>query len=201
MYRNSNKSFTLIEVVVVMAVMGLIMGGLLVSLRQIIDTETLLKNMQKVEEESRFIMEVFTQDAEYSDLGADYKIACENDGDQDVPLTSIGFLLTEKKSQIGSGSASESIYSSQSGPPADKYYLIKSINNYSDPPVPPTTLTLNNTPLGAQPVFKVKMIKTQSGAENFFITLSLVFRVETRNQEQPVLVPIQTSAMSRTFEF
>ena len=62
------KSFTLIEIVVVMGVMGMIMGGLLVSLRQIIEAETLLKKMQGVEEETRFIMDAFAQDAEYSEL-------------------------------------------------------------------------------------------------------------------------------------
>lgn len=180
------KSFTLIELIVVMAVMGLVIGGLLVSLRQIVESENLFKKMQAVEEESRFIMDVFTQDAEYSELKGDYKAA-------DF-YKNIAFILTEKKSEIGGSGTAESSYSSSAN--GSKFYLKRTISGQSSPDES-TALTLNNTPLASEPLFLVKELEADE-AGNYFITISLTFRVDADGRN--ILVPIETSVVSRTFE-
>jgi len=193
-YKNS-RSFTLIELIVVMAVMGLIMGGLLVSLRQIIESENLLKKMQAVEGESRFVMDVFTQDAEYSELEADSK---PDSSELEKLFNSIAFKLTEKRSEIGSSSVLESGYESYRANENGGYYL-RRIRSDQNNPSDIIATTLNNIPLDSQPLFLVKKVETtDGGAENYFITVSLTFRVDVRDQK--ILVPVETSVMSRTFE-
>jgi len=193
--KNIRKSFTLIEVIVVMGVMGLIIGGLLVSLRQIIEGEVLLKKMQLVEEESRFILDVFANDGEYSDLDPAYK----SEGKSDIFSYVIRFVLTEKKSEIIEGSNVSSEFSSYlASSPDENYYLRRTITNNRTEPAKITSVTLNNIPLATKPVFRVKTLESPNGTENFLITISLIFRVETKNQ--PIFIPIETSVVSRTFE-
>lgn len=202
-FKNIRKSFTLIEVVVVMGVMGMIMGGLLVSLRQIIDGETLLKKMQGVEEETRFIMDAFAQDAEYSELycrdsESDPRCYKPSKDEGDIFAYNIKFLLAEKRSEIESEGSLESEYASYSGDKIN-YFLKRTLTEQTDPKTPGVAATLNNTPLKSKPVFRIRMISSRDGAENFFITLSLVYRVV--NKDQVIYLPVQTSVMSRTFVF
>jgi prepilin-type N-terminal cleavage/methylation domain-containing protein len=187
-----SKSFTLIEVVVVIGVLGIIMGGLLASMRQVVEGEILLKKMSAVEEETRFIMDAFAQDAEYSELHEDNKPASEDF------FYAIKFNLTEKKSELGSDSTLESAYTYM---PSDQGYNIKrSLTSTSDPSNPEiTTITMNNTPLAEKPVYRVRLVNTPDGTNSYLITISLIFRV-TVNDDEQILIPVETSAMSRTFE-
>lgn len=188
------KSFTLIEVIVVMGVMGLIIGGLLVSMRQIIEGEMLLKRMQGVEEESRYIMDLFAQDAQYSDLEADFKPSANNDY-----FTYIApFLLVEKKSQLSESGNNTATYLSycQYCDIADKeqWFFERNITGGGNN----LAVTLNNTPLAMQPMFRIRNLSGADGTENYMITISLVFQVDSKNGL--VRIPIQTSVVSRTFE-
>jgi|GEM_PF-1654976 len=192
--KNIEKSFTLIEVVVVMGILGLIIGGLLVSLRQIIESETMLKKMQSVEEETRFIMDAFAQDAEYSELNSAFKPATT---DGDIFAYKIKFILVGKQSEIISGGNMESEYSWYDDG-KNNYFLKRAIKDPANPSSD-TAATLNNTPFMAKPVFRVKLVKSPDEAENYFITLSVVYKVV--NKTQIIHIPVQTSAISRTFEF
>jgi type II secretory pathway pseudopilin PulG len=187
---HSSKSFTLIEVVVVMGVMGLIMGGILTTMRQVIEGETLLKKMQTVEEETRFIMDAFTQDAEYSELDEGYK---PNQDELDIFANTVKFNIVEKKSELGTTGALESKYTyAKSG---NDYYIKRVLTRGNDV----VNTTLNNTPLQDKPVYRVRLIETPDGSANYFITISYIYRVMIKNEE--VLIPVETSAMSRTFVF
>ena len=191
----SNKSFTLVEVIVVMGVMGLIMGGLMASLRQVIEGETLLKKMQAVEEETRFIMDTFAQDAEYSELVCASPNECYKP-DEDSPeffAYKIIFNVAEKKSELTLGGGLESkYYYSQSG---DDYFMKRELKSASG--TDPTTL--NNTPLSTMPVYRIRLVQTPDKRNNYFITISMIYKVKIK--DQIVLIPVETSAMSRTFEF
>lgn len=194
--KSKEKSFTLIEVVVVMGIMGLIVGGLIASLRQIVDGETLLKKMQAVEEESRFIMDAFAQDAEYSELSDAYKPDTDS-----IYSEILKFKLTEKKSDLSTDSTLESKY--EYYPPRNSsvhnYFLKRTFIDTATDPATTTSVTLNNTPLNDPPGFRVKLIESPDGAENYLVTMSLIYRVD--NKGQLIYIPIETSAMSRTFEF
>lgn len=191
-----SKSFTLIEIVVVMGIMGLISGGLLLSLRQIIAGETLLKKMRSVEEESRFIMDTFSQDAEYSDLEEPYKPSSSS---QDIFAYLIKFILTERQSDINASNSSESQYASYKLDNNSKDYYLKRILATKGSPDQDTSITLNNTPLSVRPVFRVKLVETPDHSANYLITISLIFKVVTNTET--IYIPVETSAMSRTFEF
>ncbi|MFH1183247.1 MAG: type II secretion system protein [Candidatus Moraniibacteriota bacterium] len=186
------KSFTLIEVIVVMGVMGLIIGGLLVSMRQIIEGEMLLKRMQAVEEESRFIMDLFAQDSQYSELDDTYKPST----DSDIFTYLIRYILVEKKGEISGTTNNRAEYLSyhQDNISGRQYFLMRNITGDAED----LSVTLNNTPLASRPVFRIRRLASPEGAENYMITISLTFWVE--NRDNPVLVPIQTSVVSRTFE-
>lgn len=183
----------MIEVIVVMGVMGLIIGALLLSMRQIIEGEILLKKMQAVEEESRFIMDLFAQDAQYSELDDYYKPGGNND---DYFLYAIRFILSEKKEDIGQENGDKSEYQSyyQNTPIGRQYYIARTLAGGAEN----LTTTLNNTALALQPLFRVRKIVSGDGAENYLVTISLTFQIESRNGL--VLIPIQTSVISRTFE-
>lgn len=177
-----------------MGVMGLIMGGLLASMRQVIEGETLLKKMQAVEEETRFIMDAFAQDAEYSELdGACCKPTAATG---DIFVDTVRFKLTEKKSELESGGTLESAYTY--GSSGSDYYLKRAITD-SDDPANPAIITMNNTPLSAKPIYRIRLVETPDGSDNYLTTVSLVYRVTIN--DQPVQIPVETSAMSRTFEF
>jgi len=186
-----SKSFTLIEVVVVIGVMGLVMGGLLSSMRQVIEGETLLKKMLEVEEETRFIMDTFAQDSEYSELFDEYKPDKENPGD--IFSYVLQFNVAEKKSELGGEGSLDSKYTYGQG--GDGYYIRRELTRDDNT----VTSTLNNTPLKSRPVYRVRLIETPDGSLNYFITFSIVYRVILKDQE--ILIPVETSAMSRTFEF
>lgn len=193
MQKNKAKSFTLIEVIVVMGIMGLVAGGLIVSLRQVIESEILLKKMQQVEEESRFIMDAFAQDAEYSDLDSGYKPTSVQG---DLLLERLSFRLVEKKSDVEAGSSVESVYSSYKDD--QNYYLLRTITTHGITPVV-NKVTFNFIPLDKAPLFRVRRIESPDGVPSYFITISLIYRVDTK--VQPIYIPIETSAISRTFEF
>ncbi len=183
------KSFTLIEMIVVVAVMGLILGGLVISMSQILNGEIMLSKMQAMEEESRYIMDLFAQDAQYSELNPTFK--------PDTFLTAerIIFILTDKRSDVLSGSTSTVEYNSTGS--ADKYYLTRalsnpSLNNFNE------ISTLNTTPLKYKPTYKVRKV-TNGDAESYIISISLVFEVQTKGTV--TIVPIETSVVSRIFEF
>lgn len=188
------SSFTLIEVIVVMGVMGLIIGGLLVSMRQIIESEMLLKKMQAVEEESRFIMDLFAQNAQYSELKApEYTPSTTDD---DIFSYVIKLILTEKKEELEKASENMAEYLSyyQETQSGKLYYLQRNITGETED----LSVTLNSTPFVKRPVFRIKRLESPDGAANYLVTISLVFFVE--NGDNPVYVPIQTSVVSRTFE-
>ncbi len=189
--KKNKKSFTLVEVVVVMGIMGLIIGGLVTSMKEIIDGEVLLKKMQQVEGESRFIMDLFSQDAQYSDLDPLYK---PGSGQTKISSYQIKFIIADKKSLIGTDSTSSYALYNSSNSTGD-YYLRRELKNVSST----FTTLLNNMPLYEQPVFMVQKVSTPEEAENFITTISLLFKVATRSGD--LLVPIQTSVVSRTFEF
>lgn len=183
------KSFTLVEVIVVMGVMGLVISGLLVSMRQIIEGEMLLKKMHKVEEESRFILDLFAQDSQYSELDDKCKPIGVNTDWADY---FIDYLLVQRKEEI-SESANE-IIDYRSYFQGKDYYLQRNIINGPDN----LTVTLNNTPLKAPPIFRVRKLATGvTGSDNYMITISLIFQVENRNA--PIFIPLQISVVSRTF--
>lgn len=189
----SNRSFTLVEVIVVMGVMGLIIGGLLISMRQIIEGEMLLKRMQSVEEESRFMLDIFAQDSQYSELDATYKPST----DSNIFTYLIRYILVEKKGEVSGITNNRAEYLSyyKDEPSGKQYFLQRNITGDTDD----LTVTLNNTPLASRPVFRIKRLASSEGsAENYMITISLTFWIE--NRDNPVLVPIQTSVVSRTFE-
>lgn len=188
------SSFTLIEVIVVMGVMGLIIGGLLVSMRQIIESEMLIKKMQEVEEESRFIMDLFAQNAQYSELKApEYTPSTTDD---DIFSYVIKLILTEKKEELEKASENMAEYLSyyQETQSGKLYYLQRNITGETED----LSVTLNSTPFVKRPVFRIKRLESPDGAANYLVTISLVFFVE--NGDNPVYVPIQTSVVSRTFE-
>lgn len=189
-----SRSFTLIEVIVVMGVMGLIIGGLLVSMRQIIEGEILLKKMQAVEEESRFIMDLFAQDAQYSELDDSYKESLRND--EELLSNVIRFVLTEKREDIGQEVNNISEYQSyeENTSSGKQYYLVRSLADDTED----LTTTLNNTPLELEPKFRIRKIVSNDGAKNYMITISLTFKIENRGESIPI--PVQTSVVSRTFE-
>lgn len=203
------KSFTLIEVVVVMAIMGLIVGGLMTAMKEIIDGEVLLKKMQQVEGESRFIMDLFAQDAQYSELASGSRI---NSG-----AYQINFLVAEKKLDLGQSVDPDEeeqfphikYSSSQVNVDYDKTasrWLLKR-NFFSKAANSNFETTLHTTPLKYQPLFLVQNIDEEFNRDpnetdilnNRLITISLVF--EVKNKETIIHVPIQTSVVSRTFEF
>jgi len=188
------SSFTLIEVIVVMGVMGLIIGGLLVYMRQIIESEMLIKKMQEVEEESRFIMDLFAQNAQYSELKApEYTPSTTDD---DIFSYVIKLILTEKKEELEKASENMAEYLSyyQETQSGKLYYLQRNITGETED----LSVTLNSTPFVKRPVFRIKRLESPDGAANYLVTISLVFFVE--NGDNPVYVPIQTSVVSRTFE-
>jgi len=182
------KSFTLVEVIVVVSVMGLIIGGLLTSMSHILNGEVMLKKMQGMEEESRFIMDLFAQDAQYSELNPTFK------PDDYITANRIAFILTDKRSDVLSGSASSVEYTSTESayPYSLKRTLANSSLSFSQ------TSTLNTTPLAVAPVFKVKKA-TSGDAESYIVSISLTFQVATKGETS--LIPIETSVVSRIFEF
>jgi hypothetical protein len=174
--------------------MGLIIGGLLVSMRQIIESEMLLKKMQAVEEESRFIMDLFAQNAQYSELKApEYTPSTTDD---DIFSYVIKLILTEKKEELEKASENMAEYLSyyQETQSGKLYYLQRNITGETED----LSVTLNSTPFVKRPVFRIKRLESPDGAANYLVTISLVFFVE--NGDNPVYVPIQTSVVSRTFE-
>jgi type II secretory pathway pseudopilin PulG len=181
------KSFTLIEVIVVVGVLSLVTGGLLLSMRGIINGEVMLKKMQQVEEESRFILDVFALDAGYSEVDTESWLA-----DQEYSFNNtLTFNFAEKKSDIEQfNDKARAVYSYEGS------YLIREYTNtagsvfYSG---------LNNTPLFQEPGFLIQKIKTPDGGENFLVTISLIFQVDVGGNI--ALAPVETSVMNRTFEF
>jgi type II secretory pathway pseudopilin PulG len=189
--KKNKKSFTLIEVVVVIGIMGVIVGGLMTAMKEIIDSELLLKKMQQVEGESRFIMDLFSQDAQYSDIDPLYK---PGSGANKISSYQIKFIIADKKSAVGSGSTDSYALYNSNGSGSD-YYLKRELKNVAST----FATVLNNVPLAEQPVFIVQKASTPEEAENFITTISLLFKVQTKNNT--LYVPIQTSVVSRTFEF
>ncbi len=191
--KKNKKSFTLVEVVVVIGVMGVIVGGLMTAMKEIIDGEILLKKMQQVESESRFIMDLFAQDAQYSDIGSRFNNKPVS-GQNKTEGYNIQFIIAEKKSEIGTDNADSYVIYSSDGS-NNEYFLKRELKNAA------TTFstTLNNIPLAEKPVFIVQKITTPENAENFITTVSFLFKVTTKNSD--LFVPIQTSVVSRTFEF
>lgn len=180
-------SFTLVEVIVVVGVLSLVTGGLLLSLRGIINGELMLKKMQQVEEESRFILDVFAQDAGYSELDTGSWLANQTESFND----SLTFKFAERKSDIEKlNDLASAVYS---------YWGTNFVRTYTNTQGSTFKSTLNLTPLMQQPGFHVKKVKTPDGGENYLVTVSLVFEVDVAGNT--TLVPIETSVMSRTFEF
>lgn len=195
--QKKQKSFTLVEVIVVVSVMGFIVGGLLVAMSHILNGEVMLKKMQAMEEESRFIMDLFAQDAQYSELASALKL----DDLDSITSNWISFILTEKRSDVLSGSSSNVRYDPvEADDPAggpDKVYFIKrtiwnDALNFSE------TTTLNTTPLNTSPAYKVKKV-TSEETDSYLISVSLTFKAQTKNDVS--LIPISTSVVSRIFEF
>lgn len=180
------KSFTLVEVMVVIGIMGLVIGGLMVSMREIVEGELLLKKLQQVEEESRFIVDSFSQDAQYSELESIYK-------QPDASFNSIGFILSDKKL---ADTQDPSLVGYTSQLDNSNYFLKRAMINV----VASFTTTLNSVPLESEPIFKVKRISHTDGATNYLISLTSIFKIETGNGSE-ILIPVQTSVISRTFEF
>lgn len=193
--RNREKSFTIIEVVVVVGVMGFIVGGLMLGMRQIIQEEMTLKGIQEAEEQGRYITDLFSLDAEYSELNT------SNNYRSNTPSTKITFNLSETSSDL-SGNTISSVAAYTSYQENGEWFLQKKLctdsdcsdsNNF-------TSVTLNTLPLYSQPLFMYQKVYDPSGSlANDFITISLVFSVKVGAETSKI--PIQTSVMSRTFEF
>ena len=189
------KSFTIIEVIVVVGVMGFIVGGLMLGMRQIIQEEMTLKGIQEAEEQGRYITDLFALDAEYSELNT------SNNYRPDTPSTKITFNLSETSSDLsGNTISSVAVYTSyqENG----SWYLQKKLCTNSDCSDSNnfTSVTLNVLPLYSRPLFMYQKVYDPSGSlANDFITISLVFSVKVGAETSKV--PIQTSVMSRTFEF
>jgi len=191
MNRYKSRSFTLVEMVVVVGILGLIVGGLMLSMRQIIQEEAVFKKMQETEEQARFIASLFSLDAGYSELDL------SGNPVPDVPGNKMTFLLAEKSSDLSAGISSATVTYSSEGSDAAGWYLEKKTEREGKAD---ETVTLNTVPLDSRPLFVYKVIKDPGGdLENYFITASLVFRITVGSQVSRV--PIETSTMSRTFEF
>lgn len=191
----SSKSFTLIEIIVVLGIMGMITGGMLASMRHIIDAEILLKDMQKVEEESRFILDLFAQDAQYSELDANYQ---PSGNTQYISSDHIAFNLTETRQDIfGQSGSSQVLYKSdpksgQQGP----YSLVRELKSNNNVIF---SSNLNTVQLNDPPEFRVETIIYSNEITSYLVTVSLVFKIEAK--AETILIPIQTSVVSRVFEF
>ncbi|MBM3256169.1 MAG: type II secretion system protein [Candidatus Moranbacteria bacterium] len=185
--RDNWKSFTLIEVIVVIGVLSLVTGGLLLSMRGIINGEVLLKKMQQVEEESRFILDVFALDAGYSEVDTESWLSAQEYSFNNT----LTFNFAEKKSDIEQlNDRASAVYS---------YEGDSLVRKYTNTAGSVFLVNLNNTPLFQNPGFLIQKVTTPDGGENFLVTASLIFDVKVG--ENHTLVPVETSVMSRTFEF
>ena len=186
--KNQQKSFTLVEMIVVVGILGLITGGLLLSMRGILSSELLLKRMQEVEGESRFMMDVFAQDAAYSTINTSSWLAEQNESFNNKLI----FSFAEKKSDIENlNDPARVVYSGEAN---------TLIRTYTNTQKDEFKTELNITPLFKDPYFLIKKVRTPDGGENFMVIMSLIFQVST-GTGGTTLLPIETSVMSRTFEF
>ena len=192
-WKQSN-SFTIIEMIVVVGVLSLIIGGLMLSMREIIRGELMLKKMQRVEEESRFIMDVFAQDASYSEIDD----TTWSDEESSHLYPDIVFNFAEKKSDIEELSDVAKVTYGYYNEGSQTFYITRKYQNSSGSIF---YTTLNSVPLYQNPTFFVKKVTTPDGGKNYLVNALLVFKVSTGTGDQINLVPIGTSVMSRTFEY
>jgi len=183
-----SKAFTLIEMVMVVGVLGIIMGGLLFSMRQVIEEGLLLKKMKVVENETQLITDIFAKDAQYSELnGLCGGGSCTT---KEGEAGSISFSLTEKEADIQGGGGSTALYNSEEEDGV--YYLTREISGGRK-------TKLNTIPLRDRPRFNVKKMESEvDGKTSYLITISVIFQVDTKYKD--VRIPIQTSVVSRLFE-
>jgi len=181
-----SKGFTIIEMLLVVGIMGMIAGGLVFSMRRVIEEATFLKKMQKVEEEVTYITDVFAKDAQYSELqglltGSGYQIG---EGLSD----GIAFSLTEKKEDIeGSGGNLAEYYAKSE---SSGYYLYRRLSDRE--------VKLNTVPFTSPPKYIINIDNNKEGTRSYLISISAIFNVETKFKG--VQVPMQTSVTSRLFE-